>query len=253
MVMTMNKEQEQWIIERFDDMSIEKLRHKFNETFNKDIKSRCFYYHTQRLGLRKHVQHCYTKEQDEFLRDNSNKMTRSELCKSFNAVFGTMINENAIIQRCFLKGFKPMSDGKFKVGSVPWEKTDGGREVYVEKLKGGNRSSFRKGHKPSNYKPIGSESVRREGIFIKTEKGWKPKIQVIYEQECGECKKGERVIPIDGDKNNYAIDNMAVIDNRTQTYLISNDWYGKGIITQTGILWCRLKDVIDQSVKGNRT
>ena len=121
-----------------------------------------FHYHTNRMGLKKHIEHQYTAEEDEFLRANSPLMTREELTKEFNNRFGTSIKQNTINMRCCLKGWSASNDGQFRKGSTPWSKTKGGRDEYVKTLKGGNSKSFKKGLIPHNTKAIGYERKNPE-------------------------------------------------------------------------------------------
>lgn len=83
----------------------------------------------------------------------------------------------------------------------------------------------------SNSKPIGSELHRADGyVVVKVAQPniWKYKHRLIYEQEYGELKKGEMVIFLDGDRNNYDIDNLKAVTIREYLFarnkgLLSND------------------------------
>ena len=127
----MTERQKKFIIDHWSEMSAESLRKLFNETFGTDYKTTAFHYHTNKMGLSKHIEHQYTEEEDEFLKANSSKMSRKELQKLFNETFGTQIKLNTIIVRCLKLGCNAPSDGKFKKGSVPWEKSAGGRDYFV--------------------------------------------------------------------------------------------------------------------------
>lgn len=249
----MTKDQERYIIKNFDIMSVEKLRVAFNNKFGTSYKVTAFHYHTDRLGLRKHVQHEYTALEDEFLKINSNLMTRQELTDAFNKEFECSIKTNAIEQRCFKKGFKPLDDGKFKQGNVPWQKTPGGRDAYVKSLIGGNSRSFRKGHIPANVKTIGTESIRSDGYtYIKTKFGWITKQKAIYEKKYGKISTDLKVIPVDGDKNNLSIDNLRAVDNYVITVLMANDWIDKGPdIFDAGVKYAELKRALKREEKIN--
>lgn len=227
-------------------MSCESLRKQFNEVFGTSYKTTAFHYHTKRLGLQKHIEHKYTSDQDAFLRDNSSKMTRKELVDSFNKRYGTSIKENAIVQRCFLRGWKAGSDGKFKVGGVPWIKSKGGREEYVAKLKGGNSTSFKKGHTSNFTFPTGTIRIWSDEPMIKTDDGWKVWLRHLWEQEHGEIPDGYVVISVDGDRDTKDVSKLRMISNRTLTTLMSNNWVGEGeAIVDTGIVWCTLRELLE--------
>lgn len=121
----MTKEQERFIVENFDKMSIEDLRKKFNKRFGRDYKQSAFYFNTQRLGLRKHIEHQYTQEEDLFLKENAPKMSRRELMQKFNETFGTSIKEAAIVMRCWKKGYLAQHDGRFSKDRVMVIHVDG--------------------------------------------------------------------------------------------------------------------------------
>lgn len=245
----MTPEQEQYIIQHWDEMPCDHLRKMFNEEFGTLYKSTAFHYHTNRLGLSKHVAHKYTAEEDEFLRVNARDMSREELAAAFNKKYGTEVTAGAIMQRCHLKGWKSFDDGKFKNGGVPWGKTKGGREEYVKKLKGGNSTSFRKGNIPENVYPIGTARRRGEEIVIKTEKGWKSSNRYLWEQAHGEIPKGYVVISVDGNsKFEKDVSKLRLVSNQTLTVLMTNRWCGNGeTIVDTGILWCDLREALINS------
>lgn len=237
----MTEAQERYIIIHWNESSCEELRKRFNAEFGTSYKTTAFHYHTKRLGLSKHIEHKYTAEQDDFLRKNSKKMTRKELTDLFNKTFGACVKEGAIEQRCFLNGWKPKTDGKFKCGGVPWCKTKGGREEYVKKLKGGNSGSFRRGNIPHNVLAVGTVKKWGHEIKIKTKAGWQNRLRHMWEQENGKIPDGYVVVCVDGDKYTDDISKLRLISNRTLTFLMSNGWAGKGpLITDTGIKWCDL-------------
>lgn len=245
----MTADQEHFIVDHWNDMSCEALRKRFNAEFGTSYKTTAFHYHTKRLGLSKHIEHKYTEEQDAFLRANSDRMTKKELTDAFNEKYRTAINEQAIVQHCFLRGWKSQSDGRFKVGDVPWCKSEGGREAFVEKLKGGNSGSFQKGHVPHNRANIGAIKKWGHELKIKTEDGWKNRLRHMWEQAHGKIPNGYVVISVDGDPYTNDVSHLRLISNKTLTFLIANKWNGKGaVIIDTGIMWCELKNELDKQM-----
>lgn len=112
-VFKMTQEQEQFIVENFDKMSVEQLRKTFNKKFAREYKPSAFYFNTQRLGLHKHIEHQYTEEEEAFLRINAPTMSRRELTQKFNETFCANIKEDAIVMRCWQKGYLAQHDGRF--------------------------------------------------------------------------------------------------------------------------------------------
>ena len=238
----MNKEQETYIIENFGSMSVEALRNRFNEIFGTTYKTTAFHYHTKRLGLGKHIEHQYTKEEDNFLRENSPLMSRKDLASAFNERFGTNIKAQTINVRCCLKGWAASDNGQFKKGSVPWEKSVS-KEYFLSRRKAaGNAHTFPKGHIPHNTRPIGAERISCKGeLLVKTDDGWKAKRQLTWEENYGEIPKGMRVISVNGDINDTNIQNLRLIDNNTQLMLMTNNWNKSGSeIFDAGVMYAKL-------------
>ena len=233
-------------------MSAEALRKLFNQTYGTELKSTSFHYHTKRLGLSKHIEHRYTAEEDEFLKENSPLMSRPELTKAFNSKFNTSISVLAIEMRCYLKKFEPADNGQFKVGGCPWDRLAGGREEYINRLKNGKIGyRFSKGNVPVNISPIGSTRRHRNNIYIKTadgKGGWKTILVAAWEKIYGEIPKGYRVFAVDGNNENTDIQNLRCIDNYTTTVLMSNGWLDKGAdIFDAGVQYANLMKVLKQN------
>ena len=234
MAKRLTDEQRKFILDNYDEMPTIKLLGRFNERFGTEYKRSIFYKFTHDLGLNKHIQHRYTPEEEKFLEDNASKMTRRDLTAEFNKRFGTCIKEDAIVMRCWQKNYKPMGDGKFKNGSVPWEKTAGGKDAYMATLP---------------RAPMGKEYTYSDGrTYVLTESGRKPKHRVIWEEHFGKLEQGEVVIFADGDKENFSPDNLRKISNRDQATLNMNGWVGCTPLVDAGITWCRLKSLLERSI-----
>ena len=245
----MTKEQEQYIVDNFDNMSVESLRKSFNTKYGTNYKTTAFHYHTNRLGLVKFKNgiHKYTALEELFLQNNSALMSRSELAKAFNSTFNTNIDESAITTHCCQRNYHCADNGQFKRGSVPWEKTVGGRDEYVKKLKGGNSHSFKKGIIPHNTREMGSTRQYKDETYVKTKDGWLTARTVAYKEHYGEIPKGYKVIAVDGNKDNLDIANLRAVDNYTLIVLISNNWHDKGAdIVYTGIQYSKLMKALSK-------
>lgn len=97
---------------------------------------------------------------------------------------------------------------RFKKGQVPANK--GLKGVYYD---GSIATFFPKGHKPSNYKPVGT--IREvDGYFeIKMAEGmrqWKLLQRVVWERLNGPIPKNHIVTFLDGNKKNIEITNLAI-------------------------------------------
>lgn len=243
----MTDEQKQYILDNWNSMTAEALRHSFNEKFGTSYKVTAFQYHTSKMGLRKMPMHHYTEEEDAFLIDNSSKMSRQELTDKFNAEFGTNIDIHAIIARCLRLGANASSDGRFEAGKSPWERCKAGKEFWIQRHKDSaqyNPGCFKKGMISHNSRPVGTEQLRSDGkIYIKVDNGnrWKSKSVVAWEKVHGEILDGYHVMSVNGNTNESDVNNLRLIDNNTQTLLIANRWHDKGSeIFDAGVAYANL-------------
>lgn len=74
-------------------------------------------------------------------------------------------------------------------------------------------TEFKKGAKPWNTKEIGDKSKTADGyVVVKVENGkrWKLRARLVWEEHNGPIPEGMRVIHLDGNKENDAIENLAL-------------------------------------------
>ena len=72
-------------------------------------------------------------------------------------------------------------------------------------------TQYKKGHLPSNHKPVGSEYLKKDGyIWVKVAEPrfWKTKHRLVYEQHYGKLKTSEAVIFLNGDTTDCRIENL---------------------------------------------
>ena len=191
----------------------------------------------------------YTKEHIEYLREITPGRTNKEITKMFNEKFNLNISEKAIAQARKRRGIKTGSDGRFKKGQTPWNK---GKKGFM----GPNKTSFKKGHKPHNWVPIGSERITKDGyIEIKIQEGkfqknWRGKHILVWEEHNGPVPEGHAVIFGDGNNRNFDIDNLILVSRAqllklNQQGLIKND----ADLTRTGVIIADLQMKISERSK----
>ena len=72
----------------------------------------------------------------------------------------------------------------------------------------------------------------------------------VMEQYLGrKLNSRERVIHLDGDGRNVDISNLRVVSIEESVILARNDWYGKEEITDSGIMYAKLKLAIKERSK----
>ncbi|MES9786528.1 HNH endonuclease signature motif containing protein [Bacillus pumilus] len=191
----------------------------------------------------------FTEEQESFIRSHAAGLLNQELTDLINQKFGLNVTKQQVKRWKYNRKVSSGLNGYFPKGHVPLNK--GTKGLYNV---GGNKTSFKPGHKPSNYKPVGYERVDRDGyILIKvsddgpSQKRWKHKHKVIWEEENGPIPRGHCLIFLDGNKLNVKLDNLQLITRQqlvrlNQNKLIAND----PEITKTGIVMATIYSKIGE-------
>jgi hypothetical protein len=143
--------------------------------------------------------------------------------------------------------------------------------VYKHGLRNGI-GSFRAGHVPANkgktrpswqgnHKPVGSERTENGYIVIKVSdrknryhKNWRFKHNVIWEQAHGKIPRGHMVIFADGNKLNFALDNLLLI-SRAEHGVMNRCGLrsASGDLTRAGKVVADLKIAITARKRGEET
>lgn len=137
-----------------------------------------------------------------------------EIVQLFDNIFGRKISIHTA--KRIGRIHKVYREKNFK-GHVPWNKD----KKFPGQI---NSGCFKKGHK-INTLPIGSEHIDKQWgrITIKTKNGWRLKQRYLYEQYHGRKLAGnEKVIFLDGDKNNFEKDNLVAINNSILAFMKCN-------------------------------
>ena len=175
----------------------------------------------------------YTDEMIEFLKEVTPQKTYKEITELFNNKFNldtTVETMKGLLSR---KKIHTGTLGRFKKGSIPWNK---GKKGYV----GANRTSFKKGHKPKNWRTVGSERIDTEGytlIKIAEPRKWALKHRIIWEEHYKKkIPRGSVIIFADSDKSNLSIENLICVTRNelkvlNKCGLIKNDVE----LTKTGL------------------
>lgn len=106
-------------------------------------------------------------------------------------------------------------NGRFEKNHVPYNKGIKGTIIP-------NRSSFKKGHRPVNYKPVGSERVDVEGyrqIKIADPNVWEYTHRLVWQKYNGDIQKGSVIMFADGNKSNVSIENLRLLSKREMLIL----------------------------------
>lgn len=186
----------------------------------------------------------FSKEQVAFIQENVIGLSNQKLTDLVNQKFGLSITAK---QMRAWKNHRKLSSGlKGTEGIDPPNK--GTKGLYNV---GGNRTSFKKGQKPSNFKPVGSERIDRDGyILIKVSddgpwhKRWRHKHRAVWEEVNGPIPRGHCLLFLDTNRQNVNLENLQLITQKqlqllnmkhlisdnaelTKTGIIVSDLYGK--------------------------
>lgn len=160
----------------------------------------------------------YTQDQLDFIESNSS-LLRREITRLVNERFGTNYSVANINSLCKRKGWLTGRDGKFKKGQ---------KYIPNSGAKGPNITSFKKGNKPENHRPIGSEREDKDGYLVRkiSDTGIKKNDWVLVHRHVWEkhhgiaVPKNHIVIFVDGDNRNFDPDNLLLI-SRAENAIIT--------------------------------
>ena len=156
----------------------------------------------------------YPEGFEEFIRKVSWGKYIPELHKIVTAKFGDVLTQEQLksfLSRRHIIRFE--DHGRFEKGHVPANK---GKKMPAEVYEKSKRTMFRKGHQPASHREVGSERINVEGyveIKVAEHRRWQLKHRVIYENYHNvKLKSTDVVIFLDGNKQNFDIENLALID-----------------------------------------
>ena len=198
--------------------------------------------------------HRYSEEQKEFIIANNYGKYSKELAEMFNQHFNTNITAKEIAY--FRRNNKLNSGltGQFKKGNVPHNK-DKKQVEYMSKeaIERTKETRFKKGNKPKNYRPVGSERITKDGyieVKVADPNKWETKNKIIYKQYFGDIPKGHKVIYADGNKLNNDINNLILVSNNEELIMNIYRLRTEDIeLTKTGYL---IAKVIDKTNELNK-
>lgn len=129
--------------------------------------------------------------------------------------------------------------GRFEKGHVPDNK--GMKGICAP---GCEKTWFKKGDKPRNHKPVGTESIRRSKkkneayVYVKVAEPnkWRMKHIIEWEKVNGPIPKGMVIIFLDGDSTNTDISNLQMVSRKVNARINQNHLrYKDANLTMTGI------------------
>lgn len=201
----------------------------------------------------------WTDEVIQFMVENYEGRDNIELAELLNERFNLDTNGDKVsnvktnLQRRYGINLRTrINRGCFKKGNVPVNK--GTKGLYNV---GGNSTSFKKGNIPANHREIGEERLTKDGyIQVKVQDGclnknWQLKHRYIYEQHYGKIPEGYNVIFLDGNRQNFDINNLKLVSRAEDLIMNRNKLFAKDKeITNTGTIIAKVIDTTNKLKKG---
>lgn len=151
----------------------------------------------------------YTQQMLDWLESNQAGISRQELADLFNKQFDMSIGYGSIKNLCANKKWISGITGQKVKGETPWNK---GTTGYM----GANTTSFKKGQKTHNHKPIGSERVCNKDGYIMVKvaepKKWRAKHINVWESVNGKLPDNHCIRFLDKDRTNCDINNLICVN-----------------------------------------
>lgn len=193
--------------------------------------------------------HRYTPEEDAFLRRILPGRHVAEIVDLFNARFDSDVSFNSI--KAAIKNRKLSSglDCRFKPGITSYAPQKGSHLSP--------KTEFKKGHKPANWKPVGSERVNVYGyIEVKVEepRKWRQKHHVVWEAANGPIPHNHVILFADGNGQNIDLDNLILVSRGQMAVLNKHNLLHQnrdGQITKNALLTADLIAKLTQLKKKN--
>ena len=191
--------------------------------------------------------HKYTQEQINYLVSKIPGRSYRELIYLFYKRFEVNLSISQIKSFIGNRKLSTGRTGRFEKGNLPFNKGQKGLTW------GGKETQFKKGNKPHNYLPVGTERVNGDGyvdIKIEDPNKWKAKHRIIWEEHNGTIPKGHAILFGDGNNRNFDINNLILVSLRqlhmlNQKNLIKND----ADLTRSGLIIADLYTMINQRKK----
>lgn len=225
------KYDEEWIVANlYTYPSYKALADAHNKEFGTDISASAMNNHVKHeLGIEKKrlSGEFLTDEQKAFIEEYYPHHSVKDTTKAFNERFGTDRKKYTMLNYARRHGLAVDEEIVTKSKREP------------HRLGGTSKNAERK---------IGSTRFDGRYWLIKTESGWKTCHRAVWEKHHGKVKKGNAIIYLDGDENNWSIENLAEVPSRYLGMLELNGLRSKHpTVTRAGIVWCDLQVAIDNA------
>ena len=202
--------------------------------------------------------HYWSEEEDNFLRKNIKGRLCNELQIMLKNEFDITVTPKQISSHIKRLGLTSGVNTRFKKGLEAHNK---GKRMEIEVYSKCAPTMFKPGRKPNNVDSIGTEKMAADGyVWVKIDDkpkvpkvvNWKQKHRIVWEQWHGPIPEGHMIIFLDGDHENFDIDNLDIITksenlimNRKGLYKSDRD------VTKSGVQLAKLVDSVNKKTVKN--
>ena len=223
---------DKWLLEHSHQYgSYRELAEAHNRTFGTDFSRTQMKNHASlTLGIRMD-EYWYTDEMKDWIRREYPKVGSSdEKAEIFNRTFGTNRKGHSIREMARRMGVSLSEDAL---------------QDYKQKSK----EHICHYNSTVKAKPIGYVGRPSNGYpMIKTECGWMSQARYEYLKNHEEIHPGDVVIFLDGNVHNISENNLVAIPQKWQALMTFNKFWSKHPkITESGLIWCELKQALERN------
>lgn len=196
----------------------------------------------------------YGEDIIEFIRNHVKTYTDNEIAQMVSQQWNMNVSQSTIKNIKVKHGIKSgVNRGTFTKGHVPLNK--GTKGMYNV---GGNKTSFKKGQRPLNWVPVGTEKINSDGyVTVKVQEDghygqrWKLKSRIVWEQHHGrKLKSSEKIIYLDGNPLNLSMDNLKLITDKEHAVMNKSRLrFNDAELTQIGLNVARIKMSMTENKK----
>ena len=261
-------EEEKWLIDNYDVYKNQRdLTRIYNQTFNKHKAISSINYKCIKLGLVKDIN--YSEEQKKWLVDNYDKYFRvADLVKAFNEHFKCNRTYEAVVKYCSKHIKQKMTfytDKEIEWVKNNFEKYATYRElindynkIFPVRTIAGMRRLCRDElnlKKMGKDYPIGHTKIDQRGtVWVKVRKGgfrnnYERLNKMTWEKANGKIPNGFRLVHLDGNYQNCALENLALVDHHTQVKIRHFTVKGETDFNKKVVENCKIESQIERLMK----
>lgn len=174
------------------------------------------------------------EQEAQYLKEIYHGRFVKEITEMINKKFGGNHNQTEISNAKKKFGLKSEVAHSFPKGGIPHNKGKKWEDYTTEEIrKKMLETTFKKGSKPNNILPIGTERYKEKYIRVKVAQPnvWVKKHVFLWEQAYGKVPKGHLIMFADGNKFNVNLENLLLVSKAELLQLNRN-----GMIKEDGEL-----------------